>query len=132
MEVPIWLWKIIRFRLILLWVSVNLSSHHVLQTDSHSLNPSISFPVLVVTQTLERRDAQEGFSKGEFRGASGYKPRDPNVLKLEPEDLNAACLNEIEDVNTMEGAILQMQSNTNNQGNPWRSKTGTTELDIEM
>ena len=103
----------------------------MLQTDSHSLNPSISFPVLVLTQS-ERRDAQEGFSKGEFRGASGYKPQDPRVLKLEPEDLNARCLNEIEDVNTMEGAIKQMQSNSQEQSNPWRSKTGTTELDIEM
>ena len=82
----------------------------------------------------EKRDKEEGFNKGEFKGASGYKPKDPRVLKLEPEDLNAACLNEIEDVNTMEGAISQMQSNANARGemNPWRSKTGTTELDIEM
>lgn len=79
----------------------------------------------------ERRDAREGFSKGEFRGASGYKPKDPRVLKLEPEDLNDQCLNEIEDVNTLEGAVTQMQSNVNER-NPWRSKTGTTELDIEM
>jgi len=87
---------------------------------------------------LERRDAKEGFSKGEFRGASGYKPKDPRVLKLEPEDLNAACLNEIEDVNTMEGAIEQMQSNADRTKemnpcmNPSWSKSGTTELDIEM
>ena len=53
------------------------------------------------------------------------------MLKLEPEDLNDQCLNEIEDVNTLEGAIPQMQSNVNER-NPWRSKTGTTELDIEM
>jgi hypothetical protein len=79
----------------------------------------------------ERRDAREGFSKGEFRGASGYKPKDPLVLKLEPEDLNDQCLNEIVDVNTLEGAISQMQSNANG-GNPWRSRTGTTALDIEM
>ncbi len=53
------------------------------------------------------------------------------MLKLEPEDLNDQCLNEIEDVNTLEGAISQMQSNANGR-NPWSSKTGTTELDIEM
>ncbi len=74
---------------------------------------------------------REGFSKGEFRGASSYKPKDPRVLKLEPEDLNDQCLNEIKDVNTLEGTILQMQLNTNGR-NPWSSKTGTTELDIEM
>lgn len=92
----------------------------------------ISLPILIITHT-ERRDKEEGFTKGEFRGASGYKPRDPRVLKLEPEDLNATCLNEIEDVNTMEGAISQMQSNAHAEGgNPWRSQTGTTELDIEM
>jgi hypothetical protein len=51
------------------------------------------------------------------------------VLKLEPEDLNEQYLKEIEDVNTVEGAILQMQSNAKER-NPW--KTGTTELDIEM
>jgi len=83
---------------------------------------------------LDKRDNQDGFNKGEFRGASGYKCQNPRVLKLEPEDLNAACLNEIEDVNTMEGAILQMQSNANgrDEKNPWRSQTGTTEVDIEM
>lgn len=56
------------------------------------------------------------------------------MLKLEPEDLNAQCLSEIEDVNTVAGAIAQMQANSNRRtgSNPWRSKTGTTELDIEM
>ena len=58
------------------------------------------------------------------------------MLKLEPEDLNPACLNEIEDVNTMEGAIEQMQNMAKaaerNEVNPWRSKTGISELDIEM
>ena len=57
------------------------------------------------------------------------------MLKLEPEDLNKACLDEIEDVNTTEGAIQQMQSNANSKEkdkNSWRSKTGTTDLDIEM
>jgi hypothetical protein len=56
------------------------------------------------------------------------------VLKLEPEDLNAQCLNEIEDLNTVEGAIAQMQANANcgTERNSWRSKTGTTDLDIEM
>jgi hypothetical protein len=56
------------------------------------------------------------------------------VLKLEPEDLNAQCLSEIEDLNTIEGAIEQMQANANcgKECKFWRSKTGTTELDIEM
>lgn len=79
----------------------------------------------------ERRDETEGFSKGEFRGASGYKPKDPRVLKLEPEDLNEQCLNEIEDVNTLEGAISQMQSKAKER-NSFRSKMGTTALDVEM
>jgi len=84
--------------------------------------------------TTERREEADGFSRGEFRGASGYKPRDLRVLKLEPEDLNAQCLSEIEDLNTIEGAIEQMQANANcgKECKFWRSKTGTTELDIEM
>ena len=82
----------------------------------------------------EKRDAEEGFAKGEFRGASGYKPQDPRVLMLEPEDLPDSCLNEIEDVNTMEGAIEQMQSNARKDmsNNAFRSNTGTTDMDIEM
>jgi len=89
--------------------------------------------VLSADRALAERDVKEGFSKGEFRGASGYKPKDARVYKLEPEDLNEECLNEIEDVNTLDGAISQMQSNANESStNPWRSKTGTTEMDIEM
>ncbi len=53
------------------------------------------------------------------------------MLKLEPEDLNEQCLNEIEDVNTLEGAISQMQSKAKER-NSFRSKMGTTALDVEM
>ncbi|EED89286.1 hypothetical protein THAPSDRAFT_263996, partial [Thalassiosira pseudonana CCMP1335] len=65
----------------------------------------------------------------------GYKATNPNVYKLEPEDLNASCLNEIEDINTIEGAISQMKMNLKlhkDSINQWGSKTGTTEGDIEM
>ena len=96
---------------------------------SHDLNPFYGFNL-----TTDKWDEDHGYNKGEFRGASGYKPQDPRVLKLEPEDLNKACLDEIEDVNTMEGAIEQMQSNARKDmsNNAFRSNTGTTDMDIEM
>ena len=91
-------------------------------------------PTTMLFLFTEKRDAEEGFARGEFRGASGYKPQDPRVLMLEPEDLPDSCLNEIEDVNTMEGAIEQMQSNARKDmsSNAFRSNTGTTDMDIEM
>lgn len=76
--------------------------------------------------------AREGFRKGELGGISGYKPQDPNVRKLEPEGLNATCLNKINEANTLEGAISQMQSNAEKQMNPWRSKTAMTTADIQI
>lgn len=87
---------------------------------------------LSAEEALNRRDEEDGFNRGEFRGASGYIPSDPNVLKLEPEDLDETCLGEIEDVNTLEGAVAQMQENSSKKSNPWTSKTGTTALDVEM
>ena len=87
---------------------------------------------LSAEEALNRRDEEDGFNRGEFRGASGYIPSDPNVLKLEPEDLNESGLHEIEDVNTLEGAVAQMQENSSKKSNPWMSKTGTTALDVEM
>lgn len=112
---------------------------------------------------LEERDKEEGFSTGEFRGASGpfslssyflfsvsvltplmhiatkttkgYKTRNCHVYKLEPEDLDDADLNEIEDINSLAGAISQMRANSDAHKkcfNNWGSKTGTTDDDIEM
>jgi len=84
---------------------------------------------------LEERDREEGFSKGEFRGASGYKTRNSHVYKLEPEDLDDSDLNEIEDINSLAGAISQMRANSDAHKkcfNNWGSKTGTTDDDIEM
>lgn len=65
---------------------------------------------------------------------SGYKAKDTRIYKLEPEDLNPTCLNEIEDINTTEGAISQMIRLKSHQEacNQWGSKTGTTQDDIEM
>ena len=74
----------------------------------------------------------EGWNKGEFRGASGYKCTNAKVYKLEPEDLDNSNLNEIEDINTLEGQVSQMTSNSKRELNPWRSRTGTTLDDIEM
>ncbi len=112
---------------------------------------------------LEDRDKEEGFSKGEFRGASGafllssyllplfsdltnlmrvapitiegYKNQNSNVYKLEPEDLDDADLNEIEDINSLAGAISQMRANSDahkKRLDHWGSKTGATDDDIEM
>ena len=65
---------------------------------------------------------------------SGYKAKDTRIYKLEPEDLNTSSLKEIEDINTTEGAIYQMNRLKSHQekSNQWGSKTGTTEEDIEM
>jgi hypothetical protein len=64
----------------------------------------------------------------------GYKAKDTRIYKLEPEDLNPTCLKEIEDINTTEGAITQMNRLKSHQEscNQWGSKTGTTADDIEM
>ena len=80
----------------------------------------------------DKRDEAEGWNKGEFRGASGYKCPNAKIYKLEPEDLDNSNLNEIEDINTLQGAVSQMASNSKQELTSWRSKTGTTSDDIEM
>jgi len=112
----------------------------------------------------DARDISEGFGKGEFRGAtgtfsslcihlynnismfyfhkyahlmflySGYKAKDTRIYKIEPEDLNLIGLNEIEDINSTQGAINQMSRLIRHEEklNQWGSKTGTTTEDIEM
>ena len=54
------------------------------------------------------------------------------MYKLEPEDLDNSNLNEIEDINTLQGAVSQMASNSKGGLTSWRSRTGTTADDIEM
>ncbi len=74
----------------------------------------------------------EGFHKGEFRGSNGYKCPNAKIYKLEPEDLDNSNLNEIEDINTLEGQVSQMEFNSNQVLTSWRGRTGTTSEDIEM
>ena len=87
---------------------------------------------LFSTHITDKRDELEGWNKGEFRGASGYKCFNTKIYKLEPEDLDNSNLNEIEDINTLQGAVSQMTSNSKQESSSWRSKTGTTSDDIEM
>lgn len=64
----------------------------------------------------------------------GYKAKDTRIYKLEPEDLTPTSLKEIEDINTTQGAISQMNrlKSHEEKSNQWGSKTGITEEDIEM
>eukprot|EP00562_Extubocellulus_spinifer_P008772 CAMPEP_0178490870 /NCGR_PEP_ID=MMETSP0696-20121128/11113_1 /TAXON_ID=265572 /ORGANISM="Extubocellulus spinifer, Strain CCMP396" /LENGTH=2342 /DNA_ID=CAMNT_0020118713 /DNA_START=453 /DNA_END=7481 /DNA_ORIENTATION=- len=82
---------------------------------------------------LDRRDQEEGFSKGEFRGSSGYK-MDSNVANLDVEDLDQSDINEIEDINTLEGTLAQLEHISNRNSADDRqcrwSKTDLTAGDI--
>eukprot|EP00591_Stephanopyxis_turris_P018381 CAMPEP_0195538730 /NCGR_PEP_ID=MMETSP0794_2-20130614/49688_1 /TAXON_ID=515487 /ORGANISM="Stephanopyxis turris, Strain CCMP 815" /LENGTH=543 /DNA_ID=CAMNT_0040672737 /DNA_START=15 /DNA_END=1643 /DNA_ORIENTATION=+ len=66
---------------------------------------------------LDKLDKQAGFSKGSFRGASGYAPQDPNVYDIDLFDNNSDANMDtmsIEDIQSLEGAI-EMPSNRTNK-----------------
>ena len=81
--------------------------------------------------SLDERDEREGFPKHVFKGARGYHPKNPDVMTLEPEDLNTAHLSEIEDVNTTEGALQVMKENMHKDSSTGWRITPTNKIDIE-
>lgn len=103
--------------------SVHISSHS---------NQFVAHDSFFATVSLDERDEREGLPKHLFKGAGGYHPKNPDVLKLEPEDLNTTHLGEIEDVNTTDGALQVMEENKHKDSSTGWRITPTTDIDIEM
>jgi SNF2 family DNA or RNA helicase len=77
------------------------------QNNGTMLEETVDVRKIAADEELDKRDMNLGLAKGADRGASGWSGRETNYREV--DELTSSELNEIEDINTTEKALKQLE-----------------------